>query len=243
MRYVVFSRVSTKLQTVDNQIKECLEYVESKRQQGDEIIQFDEPETSSRIPMDERVKLKEMLESVKKGDTLVIYKLDRLARDGEELVYIYRSKLIKKGVNVVSLYEPHIDNANIHIYAFLGETERNNIRVRTTSGLKRKQANMEKVGTVWYGYKTDETKLQLHKENTHSYGKPYLLIPEETEQRGLALMIDWHKQGMSYQEIADALDSKGYKNRKGKPFQKMSVYRILQRQETQCPTPKELAFG
>jgi DNA invertase Pin-like site-specific DNA recombinase len=235
--------VSTKLQTVDNQIKECLEYVEKIKQEGDEIIQFDEPETSSRIPMDERVKLKEMLDSVKKGDTLVIYKLDRLARDGEELVYIYRSKLIKKGINVVSLYEPHIDNANIHIYAFLGETERNNIRVRTKSGLKRKQANMEKVGTVWYGYKTDETRLQLHKENTHSYGKPYLLIPDETEQRGLSLMIDWHKQGMSYQEIADALDSKGYKNRKGKPFQKMSVYRILQRQEMQCLTPKAQAFG
>ena len=96
MRYVVFSRVSTKLQTVENQIRECLDYVESSKQDNDEIVRFDEPETSSRIPMDERVKLQEMLNFVKKGDTLVIYKLDRLARDGEELVYIYRSKLIKK---------------------------------------------------------------------------------------------------------------------------------------------------
>ena len=243
MRYIIFSRVSTKLQTVDNQIKECLEYVESNKQPYDEIVQLDEPETSSRIPMDERVKLKEMLNLVKKGDTLVIYKLDRLARDGEELVYIYRSKLIKKGVKVVSLYEPYIDNANIHIYAFLGETERNNIRIRTISGLKRKQANMEKVGTAWYGYKTDETKLQLSKEKTPSFGKPYLLIPEQKEQEQVNLMVEWHGQGMSYGEIANELESRGYTNRKGNPVQKMTVYRILQRLKTQCPTPKEIAVA
>ena len=243
MRYIVFSRVSTKLQTVDNQIKECLEYVEKLKKEGDEIIQFDEPETSSRIPMDDRVKLKEMLDSVKKGDTLVIYKLDRLARDGEELVYIYRSKLIKKGVNVVSLYEPHIDNANIHIYAFLGETERNNIRVRTKSGLKRKQANMEKVGAAWYGYQTDPTKLQLHKEDCHSYGKPYLLIPEEKEQQQVSLMVEWHQQGLSYGEIANELESRGYTNRKGNPVQKMTVYRVLQRLKTQDPSPRALTVG
>jgi DNA invertase Pin-like site-specific DNA recombinase len=235
--------VSTKLQTVDNQIKECFEYVEANRQPDDEIVQFDEPETSSRIPMDDRVKLKEMLEFVKKGDTLVIYKLDRLARDGEELVYIYRSKLIKKGVTVVSLYEPHIDNANIHIYAFLGETERNNIRIRTISGLKRKQANMEKVGTAWYGYKTDETRLQMTKDKCHSYKKPYLLIPEKQEAEQVALMIQWHQEGLTYGQIANELETKGYKNRKGNPVQKMTVYRVLQRLKRQHPIPKELAFS
>lgn len=240
MRYIVFSRVSTKKQTVENQIRECLDYVDKNKHNEDEIIRFDEPETSSRIPMDEREKLQEMLNFVKRGDTLVIYKLDRLARDGEELVYIYRSKLIKKGIQVVSLYEPHIDNANIHIYAFLGETERNNIRLRTISGLKAKQAKMEKVGACWYGYQTDPTKIQQHKPDCHSFGKPYLLIPQECELKQVNLMVEWHRQGLSYGQIATLLETKGFRNRKGNPVQKMTVYRILKRLEKQCPAPRDL---
>ncbi|MFI0477755.1 MAG: recombinase family protein [Candidatus Rhabdochlamydia sp.] len=232
MRYVIFSRVSTKLQTVENQIRECVDYVKSNMQTDDEIVRFDEPETSSRIPMDERTKLQAMLNFVKKGDVLVIYKLDRLARDGEELVYIYRSKLIKKGIKVVSLYEPHIDNANIHIYAFLGETERNNIRIRTISGLKQKQSKMEKVGACWYGYKTDETKLQTHKPDCHSFGKPYLLIPEENEQQQVKLMLELHNQGLSYGEIVNELEAKGFRNRKGNPLHKSTVYRVVHRLKT-----------
>lgn len=243
MRYVVFSRVSTKKQTVENQIRECLDYVEKNKQPEDEVIRFDEPETSSRIPMDEREKLQEMLTFTKPGDTLVIYKLDRLARDGEELVYIYRSKLIKKKIKVVSLYEPHIDNANIHIYAFLGETERNNIRLRTISGLKSKQARMEKVGTTWYGYKTDETKLQLHKPDCHSYEKPYLLIPNEDEQQQVSLMWEMYQQGLSYGQIVSELETKGFRNRKGNPVHKSTVYRVLQRVKTQHQAPTAVAFG
>jgi putative DNA-invertase from lambdoid prophage Rac len=237
MRYVIYTRVSTDKQTVDNQIKECQEYVDKIKAIDDQVIHLDEPETSSRIPMDERVKLKEMIDNIQRGDTLVIYKLDRLARDGEELVYIYRSKLIKRGVKVVSLYEPHIDNANIHIYAFLAETERNNIRIRTVSGLKRKQAKMEKVGTTWYGYKTDPEKIQNHKPDCHSFGKPYLLIPDSNEQAQVELMVQCRSQGMSYQEIADTLLHNGYLNRKGNPVIKTTVHKVLTRLGKNNPVP------
>lgn len=237
MRYIIYTRVSTDKQTVDNQIKECQEYVEKVKTPEDQVIFLEEPETSSRIPMENRVKLKEMIDNVRKGDTLVIYKLDRLARDGEELVYIYRSKLIKQGVKVVSLYEPHIDNANIHIYAFLAETERNNISLRTKSGLKRKQAKMEKVGHAWYGYKTDPDKLQTHKPDCHSYGKPYLLIPDSNEQAQVELMIQCRSEGMSYQQIADTLLNNGYRNRKGKPVIKTTVHKVLTRLGKNNPVP------
>lgn len=240
MRYIIFSRVSTKKQTVENQIKECLDYVEKEKKPGDEIIRFEEPETSSRIDLEERIQLQEMLRFIQPGDTLVIYKLDRLARDGEELVYIYRSKLIKRKIKVVSLYEPHIDKANIHIYAFLGETERNNISLRTISGLKAKQSRMEKVGTCWYGYTTDPHKLQLHKPDCHSHGKPYLLIPETKEAEQVSLMAQWHQEGLSYGEIARRLESIGHTNRKGNPVGKMTVYRVVQRIKMGHPIPTAL---
>lgn len=235
MRYIIYARVSTNMQDTDTQLQECINYVNKHKTDKDEVIHFNEPETSSRIPMDERVKLKEMLNFVKPGDMVVIYKLDRLARDGEELVYIYRSKLIKKGVNVISLYEPHIDKANIHIYAFLAETERENIRVRTKSALKNKQKRMEKVGREWYGFKANPNELQMHKERARSFGKPYKLIPEPKEFEACGLMVQWHKEGLSYQQIADELNAQGYANQSGKPLQKMTVYRVVQRKEMYSP--------
>ncbi len=230
MRYIIYARVSTNLQDTDTQLQECLTYVESVKQPGDEVIRFDEPETSSRIGMDERVQLQEMLKFVKPGDCLVIYKLDRLARDGEELVFIYRSKLIKKGVKVVSLYEPHIDKANIHIYAFLAETERENVSLRTKSALKAKQNRMEKVGATWYGFRTKDDEPQLTRERARSFKKPYKLIPDDRELEAVQLMIELDKQLLSYQAIADELSAQGFLNRAGKPIHKMSVYRVLQNQ-------------
>jgi len=42
-------------------------------------------------------------------------------------------------------------------------------------------------------------------------------------------MCQLSEEGMSYQSIATILTQLGYKNREGKPFQKMSIYRILSR--------------
>lgn len=239
MRYIIFSRVSTGKQTTENQVLECLQYVKEKMKEGDDLIQFDEQNVSTRKTINQRPVLKQMLESLRRGDTLVVYKLNRLARAGNELVTIWHD-LTKKGVNLVSLYEKQVDEMMIHAYAMVGQAERRNIREATRSGLKRKQANMEKVGTTWYGYKTDSTRIQRHQTDCHSHGKPYLLVPDEQEYRTLSLMVELHKEGRSYQEIASTLASKGYMNRKGNPFQKTSVYRILQRQERQYRAPKDL---
>lgn len=237
MRYIIFSRVSTDMQKVENQIKECRLYIEQYKKEGDEIYQFSEPETSSRIPVEERKVLQEMLAFLKKGDTLIVYKLDRLARKGRDLVVMY-DDLTNKGVTICSIQEPTADEEYVHIIAFIAMKERTNIRVRTISGLNRKKADMERVGTTWYGYKLDETKLSPYK-NAKSFGKPYLLIPNEEEQRAIQLMVECQARGMSYQDIANVLESKGYKNRKGNPFHKMSVYQILSRQKKRHQAPMD----
>ena len=228
MRYIIFSRVSTGKQTTENQIGECLEYVRQNIRKGDEIIQFDEKALSTRNRMEDRPVLMKMLNSLKKGDTLVIYKLSRLARAGDELVRIWHD-LQRKGIILVSLYEKQIDEMIIHAYAMVGQAERKNIREATKSGLKRKQNNREKVGQCLYGYKTDPTKLQLQRPDVHSYGKPYLLIPEDDESRQVSLMLGLHKEGFSYGQIADRLKEEGFVNRAGNPVTKMTIYRIVQR--------------
>ncbi len=237
MRYVIFTRVSTDKQKVENQVKECREYVESRRKPGDEVIEFAEPETSSRISAENRPTLQNMLTTIRKGDTLVIYKLDRIARNGRDLINIY-DDLIESGVKVHSIYEPTADQKYVHIYAFVAMTERESIKLRTISGLNRKKANLERVGTTWFGYKLDESKLCEYK-GARSEGKPYLLTVDETEADAVQLMIEMRKEGFSYQTIAEELERQGYKNRAGNPLQKNSIRRILIRQQT-YPVHREL---
>lgn len=239
MRYIIFTRVSTGKQTTESQIMECRNYVNSVKKDDDELFEFDEPATSTRLSIEERPILKSTLEFLKKGDTLVVYKLNRLARAGDELVTIY-TNLMKKGVRLCSLYEKQIDEMMIHAYAMVGQAERRNIRESTISGLNRKKAKMERVGTTWYGYRLDETQLSPYVD-AKSKGKPYKLIPDEREQETLSVMINLYQQGESYQKIADNLTEKGYMNRKGNPFNKMTIYRILLRLEKSGQIPMPLS--
>lgn len=228
MRYIIFTRVSTDKQKVENQVKECKEFVNRHWKDGDELLEFAEPEMSSRTPLERRAVLKAMLAEVKKGDTVVVYKLDRIARNGKELVNIY-DDLIEKGVRVHSIYEPTADQKYVHIYAFVAMTERENIRLRTISGLNRKKASLERVGTTWYGYKLNENVLSQYK-GARSEGKPYLLVVDEQEAAAVKIMSNMRSEGKSYQTIADELERLGFKNRAGKPIQKNSIRRILLRQ-------------
>jgi len=252
MRYIVFSRVSTGKkksaegetikQTTENQILECLQYVKMNMKEGDELIQFDEEGMSTRKKIKERPILKAMLESLKRGDTLVIYKLNRLARAGNELVNIWYD-LKERGINLVSLYEKQVDEMLIHAYAMVGQAERKNTREATISGLRRKQAKMEKVGACWYGYTTDPTRIQTHQTDCHSFEKPYLLVPEEKEAQQVSLMVQWYQEGRTYGQIANELETKGFRNRKGNPVHKSTVYRVLRRLEKHNPTPRAGSAG
>lgn len=241
MRYVIFSRVSTSMQTTENQIWECRNYVHSVKKTGDEVIEFDEPETSTRLKPHKRPVLKAMREFVKKGDTLVVYKMNRLARDSEEMIVIYND-LLRKDVNVFSINEPKLDKSIICVFAMVAEMERESIRKTTITGLKRKQAMMEKVGTTWYGYKENPDKLQ-EREKVRSTGKPYLLIPDKNEAAQVELMYELYQKGYSYGQIVSELETRGFRNRKGNPVHKSTVYRVLQRVKTQHQAPMAVAFG
>ena len=223
------------MQTTENQIWECRKHVEAIRKPTDEIIEFDEPETSTRLKPDKRPVLKAMREFIKKNDTLIVYKMNRLARDSEEMIVIY-NELLRKGVNVFSINEPKLDKSIICVFAMVAEMERESIRKTTQTGLRRKQAAMEKVGACWYGYKTDPERLQS-RQNVRSTDKPYILIPEDSEASQVALMKELYQKGYSFGAIERELADRGYTNREGNPVHKMTVFRILKRQGIHCPSP------
>jgi DNA invertase Pin-like site-specific DNA recombinase len=87
----------------------------------------------------ERVGLEEALNYVRKGDTLVVWRLDRLGRSLPHLIATM-TDLENRGIGFKSLTE-NIDTTTsggkliFHIFGALAEFERNLIRERTQAGL------------------------------------------------------------------------------------------------------------
>lgn len=86
----------------------------------------------------ERAELQAALQFLREGDTLVIYKLDRLGRSLKDLLDIIE-QLQKRNISLVSLKD-NIDTGSttgkltLHIFASLAEFERDLIKERTEEG-------------------------------------------------------------------------------------------------------------
>jgi DNA invertase Pin-like site-specific DNA recombinase len=124
-----YARVSTQDQNLDLQI-EALTKADCKKIFEDKI-------SGSRA---ERPGLANMLEMLREGDTLVVWKLDRLGRSVKNLVDLF-GELRKRGVQFKSLTDS-IDTATpsgrffFHVMASLAQMERELTVERTRAGLE-----------------------------------------------------------------------------------------------------------
>jgi DNA invertase Pin-like site-specific DNA recombinase len=98
----------------------------------------------------ERKGLEEALNYVRKGDTFVVWRLDRLGRSLPHLIATM-TDLVERGIGFKSLTE-NIDTTTsggkliFHIFGALAEFERNLIRERTQAGLTAARARGKKGG-------------------------------------------------------------------------------------------------
>ena len=128
-----YARVSTKDQNLDLQIDHL-------KQEGCKKI-FSEAVSGAKA---HRTELDKLLEQVREGDVIVIWKLDRLGRSLKHLISLV-SELLDRGVGIKSLRDP-IDTTNsqgrlvFNIFASLAEFERDLITERTQAGLKAARA-------------------------------------------------------------------------------------------------------
>ena len=124
-----YARVSTNDQTTDLQ-------TDALNAAGCERV-FTEVASGARA---DRIELARALEFLRKGDTLVVWKLDRLARSMSQLIATI-TDLEARGIGFQSLTE-NIDTLTatgrftFHIFAALAAFERDLIRDRTSEGLK-----------------------------------------------------------------------------------------------------------
>ena len=97
-----------------------------------------------------RVELENCQKALRKGDTLVVWRLDRLGRNLPDLVKII-AELENQGIAFESLCEK-IETGSaagklvFHVFAALAEFERNLIRERTKAGLAAARARGRKGG-------------------------------------------------------------------------------------------------
>ena len=134
-----YARVSTDDQTLDLQ-KDAL-----RRAKCREVY---EEQASGKSA--DRPQLESCLKSLREGDTLVVWRLDRLGRNLADLVKLI-AELEQRKVNFESLTEKIETNSPtgrlvFHVFAALAEFERNLIRERTVAGLTAARARGRKGG-------------------------------------------------------------------------------------------------
>lgn len=113
----------------------------------------------------ERPGLTQALDFLRENDTLVIWKLDRLARSLKDLLALV-AELEKKSIHLLSLTE-NIDTSSLngrlvfHIFGALSEFERGLIKERTKAGLTAARARGRFGGRARLISPSQEEKLQL----------------------------------------------------------------------------------
>ena len=173
--------------------------------------------------LDARVGLASALARLEGGeaDCLVVYRLDRLARDFvlQELLV---NRLRERGKPIRSVMEPDIETDTDdptkvlirQIVGAIGQYERALIRGRMQAGKLVKAARGGYVGgQPGYGQRADETEL--------------VDDPGESEVVRLALTL--RSAGASYRDICIALTEVGYKPRRAKQWHPMVVRSVVQR--------------
>jgi len=181
---------------VDNQTNNILDYALKSNLQLSKI--FTDRNVSGRVWLSERPKGSALLETIKRGDTLIVDSLDRLAQDSADLVSILEFIDSKK--------------IELHILELGGKLEDNVIQIlnivsrsllstgRRSAGKKLKENIKQKRnagkfvgGTVPFGYKlSDEGKL----------------IEDAAQQKIIEIILKKRKEGLSFRSLSDFMLSK-----------------------------------
>ena len=222
----VYTRVSTDAQGEDGKVslpeqermaKAC---IESK---GWEYVRTYEDNGYSGRTTD-RPALMQMLADIKSGEigAVVIYKLDRLSRKQRDTLSIIEDYLLKNGVDLISLNET-LDTtspwgrAMIGVLSSFNQLESENIAMRTAMG-----------------------RYATAREGGYAGGKPPLgykavngelvVVPEEAEI--VKLVFGLREAGGTLIGIAEELNRRGYRSKKGNPFKHSAVQTILNNEDT-----------
>jgi len=215
MKYVAYYRVSTKQQGKSGLGLEAQKAEVKRHLKADDTIIAEFTETSSG-KNDNREEIAKAIDFCKKNDaTLLIAKLDRLARKVSFIFQLRDSK-----VKFVCCDIPDANTLTVGVFATMAQHEREIISKRTKAALAAKKAQGFKLGT---NNLTNEGRAK------GSAAIAAKAANNKNNNRAAMLICEYKKQGMTLLAIAEKLNNNNYRSSTGKLFQKTTVSRIYKR--------------
>jgi DNA invertase Pin-like site-specific DNA recombinase len=209
--YVAYLRRSTAKQaiTVEAQEEAIRRFIGGR---GEILASYTETESGKRKDRPELLKALDHCRRTK--SVLVIAKLDRLARN-----VAFIANLMESGVEFVAVDFPEANRLTLHILAAVAEHELRMISERTKTALQQLKRNGRRLGNPINLPEAQALGRATQAERAASRAIEIKPVIEEIRATGLTTL----------DEIAVALNRRGYKTVRGRPWHKTSVSRALTR--------------
>ena len=224
MRAIGYTRVSSVEQLNGTSLTEQRKMIQAFCAMKDiELVEtFTDAAVSGGKALRDRPEGSKMLQSLRDGeaDTVIICKLDRGFRSASDCLATVEA-WEKQGIALVilNLGGQTIDTSSaagkffITVMAGAAELEKNLIRERTASGRAARKKEGKSIGGVPFGFKKDPDNF---------------LLPNEHEQEVIGIVKTLKLEGMSARQIANQLNDRGIKSKKGRTWQATQIIRILE---------------
>lgn len=191
------------------------------QRQGLIVVEWHSDEGVSGGKIEGRVGLLAAIEAIRSGYALIVSRRDRLARDTMLACWIEKEVARRRG-RIISVAGEGTDNDDPtsmlmrRIIDAFAEYERLLIGLRTQSALRVKMRRGERVSRfVHFGYReTAEGRMEV--------------CPNE--KKGIALMLRWRSEGMTFDQIGKGLQEQGIVGRKGQRISPKVVRDIIRRE-------------
>ena len=230
MNYVLYFRVSTKKQGESGLgLAAQQAYINHYYEEKPVIGEFTDIRSGKTIH--KRPELQKALTLCRqRGATLVVAKIDRLSRDTEQALSIYRDL----DGRLESCDIPNLDKFTLTLFMAIADRERELIGLRTKQALdqKRKRVGEWRVGgpnqkKAVAGLIGAQASREMAEDN-------------ENSRRASAFIHSLRKGGLSYPVIAEQLNRAGFRTPRGKQFIATQVRRLHIRETDNLPTAVEI---
>ena len=223
-KYIAYLRVSTQKQGYSGLGLEAQrEIIHNYLRDINPIAEYTEVESGRKTDKG-RPELRAALAQCRRdGATLIVAKLDRLARNVSFL-----SNLLENDVEIVFCDFPQANKMVLHILAAISQYEAELIATRTRQALQAKKARGCKLGNPEHLMDKHEQAISNSNRTNREKAKA-----NPNNKRAVAYLKTLVGRGHTYQEIADILNKEGFVTSKGCEFSASTVFKIIKRYKLQ----------